>query len=167
MSYFLISYQKQIWLKFRPFGLGLLLALFSSMAIAGVTARDLKVVQEAAQEGMWSISYAPVKGRDGKERIIPGATACQTREQIFAIFANPLSSNSQTGEENCPSSIVKNLNDHGIVRQTCSGAKSPLINIPDEIIDYEIKKIGTNQWEITGYGMKSFANFHGHSKCGN
>lgn len=167
MTYFLTSNQKQIWLKVWPVGLGLLLTVFASIAMAGVTAKDLKVVQEAAQEGMWSVSYAPVKGRDGKEHIIPGATACRTREQILAMFANPLSNNTQTGEENCPSSIVKNLNDHGIVRQICSGTKSPLVNIPDEIIDYEIEKVGTNQWEISGYGMKSFATFHGHSKCAN
>jgi len=55
MAYIIISNQKQnqrqSWLKVRPVGLGLLLAVFASMAMAGVTAKDLKVCKKLRRRG--------------------------------------------------------------------------------------------------------------------
>lgn len=126
-------------------------------------ASNLKVIQDAAQTGLWTISTSGKLG----EMVIPGKTetACVTKQEILDNYNHAAWMDRGAEERDCPTTLTTNTAALGIATATCPpsqivmGAKT--IHVPEVKISVAFEKINSNQWTATMDKAVTLMTYHG------
>jgi hypothetical protein len=127
---------------------------------------SLKVIQDAAQTGMWT-SVLSGHMTDGSPVPKKTETFCATKAEILDSFSQALYYDNKTREEDkgCPTVISTNTSTLGVAKATCPAQTHLLagtkIEIPSTTVIAEYKRINKNQWTIKFGTMLSTITFHG------
>lgn len=133
---------------------------------------DLRVVQEAAQTGMWTRATSGTLP-DGKPLPATSESVCATKQQVIDSLANPFMWNSKTGEEDrdCPTILTTNTSILGVATMTCKPQSIQLpgqapIAIPATPLSTEFKRTGQQTWTVRTGDVLTKITFHGAATAG-
>lgn len=147
-----------------------LLALASLVATPANAAKlsDLKVIQDAAQTGMWTMES---KGSpEGMQVPDSSQTVCATREEILSKFDHALAHSPESESQQCPTKLTTNTASLGVATMTCPASKLVLgektIKVPGMTLTAAFKKTGANRWTSNMANMEGTYTFHGAATAG-
>jgi hypothetical protein len=127
---------------------------------------DLKVVQEAAQTGMWTMATSGTLP-DGKPFPARKNTVCATKQEVIKSFSNPFMWNEKTGEEDreCPTVLTTNTATLGVATMSCKAQKIDLpgqsVSLPAVPLSTEFKRTGKETWTVTTGAVITHVTYHG------
>ncbi len=128
-------------------------------------ASNLKVIQSAAQTGMWTISTSGKLG----EMVIPSKTetACVTKEEILENYNHAVWLDKGVEEKDCPTSLTTNTSTLGVATAICPPSKIVMgqkaIRVPEVRVSVEFKQINSNQWTTKMDKVVTTMTYHGES----
>ncbi|QCB47236.1 hypothetical protein [Hydrogenophaga sp. PAMC20947] len=147
-----------------------LLALVSLVAAPANAAKlsDLKVIQDAAQTGMWTMES---KGSpEGMQVPDSSQTVCATREEILSKFDHALAHSPEGESQQCPTKLTTNKASLGVATMTCPASKMVVgkntINLPGMTLSAEFKKVGANRWSSKMANMVGTYTYQGAATAG-
>ena len=127
----------------------------------------LKVVQEAAQTGMWTRATSGTLP-DGKPFPATSESVCATKQEVIESLANPFVWNSKTGEEDrdCPTVLTTNTSTLGLATMTCKPQTIQLLGqapiaIPATPLSTEFKRVGQQSWTVKTGNVLTKITYHG------
>lgn len=132
---------------------------------------ELKVVQEAAQTGMWTMSTTGTLP-DGKPFPSNKKTVCATKEEVVKSMDNPYMWNEKTGEEDrdCPTTLTTNTSTLGVTSMQCKPQtiKMPGQNvvIPAVALTTEYRRVGKQNWTVKTGNIVTDITYHGEASAG-
>lgn len=133
---------------------------------------DLKVVQEAAQSGMWTMATSGTLP-DGKPFPASSNSICATKQQVIESLANPFMWNEKTGEEDrdCPTVLTTNTSTLGVATMTCKAQSIQLpgqapIAIPAIPLSTEFKRTGQQTWTVKTGSVVTNITYQGAATAG-
>lgn len=140
-------------------------ALASVLVVSANAANlsDLKVIQEAAQTGMWTMTS---KGSpEGMQLPDSSQTVCATREEVLSKFDHALAHNPDGGIQQCPTKLTTNTASQGVATMACPASKLAMgektINVPGMTLSAEFKKTGPNRWSSNMANVLGTYTYHG------
>ncbi|MDO9402879.1 MAG: hypothetical protein Q7T87_02485 [Polaromonas sp.] len=155
-------------------------ALTQALAITALTCgaahaakfSDLKVVQEAAQDGTWTmVTSGPLP--NGKPMPPRSNTVCATKAEVIKSLSNPFMWNEKTGEEDktCPTVLTTNTSTLGVATMKCAPIS---INLPGQKVDLpanqelstEFKRTGKETWTVKTGQVLTNVTYHGSATAG-
>lgn len=133
---------------------------------------DLKVVQEAAQTGMWTRATSGTLP-DGQPFPATSESVCATKQQVIDSLANPFMWNEKTGEEDrdCPTTLTTNTSTLGAATMTCKPQSIQMpgqapIAVPAMSLNTEFKRVGQQNWTVKTGNVLTQITYHGAATAG-
>ena len=141
----------------------LALATVTTYSTYAAVGSDLKVIQAAAQTGVWTVVTTGNVG----EMVLPNMneTACLTKAEILQSFNHALMVSDGEESKECPTKLTVNSVMHGVAIATCPAKKLVVggrtFNFPETTLKVEFDQIGENQWAGKMDNRHTTFTFHG------
>lgn len=132
---------------------------------------DLKVVQEAAQTGMWTMVTTGTL-TDGRTVPPRSETVCATKQEVIESFSNPFMWDTRTGEEDrdCPTVLTENTSTVGVATMSCKAITIAFpgqpLSIPATELSTEFKRTSRETWTIRTGNVLTNITYHGAATAG-
>lgn len=127
---------------------------------------ELKVIQEAAQAGTWTIATSGTLP-DGKPFPASKRTVCASREEVARSFDSSFMMDSKTGadDKTCPTTLTTNTSTVGVATMTCPAMNIDLpgqkLKIPATTVSTEFKRTGQQTWTAKTGNVLTNITYHG------
>lgn len=107
------------------------------------------VVVQSFRPGLWLLTRKDLSPAQAKY-LKKYTKVCATKEMLLESFDKALSFNTHTGEETpeCPTTVTKNLGDHGAAQMVCPATTGPMISMPEFRVTFDIRQIDDNHFEF-------------------
>jgi hypothetical protein len=128
-------------------------------------ASNLKVIQSAAQTGMWTIATSGKLG----EMVIPSTTetTCVTKSEILENYNHAVWRDGNIEERDCPTTLTTNTSTLGVATAICPASTivvlQKTIHVPEVRVSIEFKQINSNQWTAKMDKVVTTMTYHGES----
>jgi hypothetical protein len=126
----------------------------------------LKVVQDAAQTGMWTSAFSGTMP-DGSPVPQKTESFCATKAEVLDKFNQALYYDNKTRVESkdCPTVLSTNTSTLGIAKMTCPAQTHVVagkkFTIPSFTAIAEFKRVNKDRWTIKFGNMLSTITYHG------
>lgn len=140
----------------------------ASLSVQADVATNLKVIQDAARTGLWTISTTGKLG----EIVVPSTTetACVTKQEILNNYNHAVWLDRGVEEKNCPTSLTTNTSMLGVATAICPPSKIVIgqktIHVPEVKVSVAFEKVDSNQWTAKMDKVTTTMTYHGEATAG-